>query len=58
MSDNERQSASGSNILIRLTPEFASTLRQVAEKEERRITTVITRALREYFKNHHEIEIN
>lgn len=57
MSDNQRQSNSGTSILLRLSPELASTVRQVAKKEERTITTIIVRALREYFKAHHDIDI-
>lgn len=57
MSDNQRQSNSGTSFLLRLTPEIANTVRQVAKKEERTITTIIVRALREYFKAHHDIDI-
>jgi hypothetical protein len=57
MADNQRQSNSGTSILLRLSPEHASTVRQVAKKEERTITTIIVRALREYFKAHHDIDI-
>ena len=52
------ESKSGTSILLRLTPELASQLRRVAKTEERTITTVVTRALREYFKAHHNIEVS
>lgn len=55
MSDESR---SGTSILLRLTPELASQLRRIAKTEERTITTVVTRALREYFKSHHNIEVS
>ena len=57
MSDNQRQSNSGTSILLRLSPEHASTVRQVAKKEERTLTTIVIRALRDYFKAHHDIDI-
>ena len=51
------ESKSGTSILLRLSPEMATHLRRLAKTEERTITTVVTRALREYFKTHHNVEI-
>jgi hypothetical protein len=57
MSEQNERSSSGTQILLRLTPEVAATLRSVAKKEERTITAVALRALREYFKQNHQIEL-
>jgi predicted transcriptional regulator len=51
------ESKSGTSILLRLSPDMATHLRRLAKTEERTITTVVTRALREYFKTHHNVEI-
>lgn len=48
----------GTSILLRLSPQLAAQLRRVAKTEERTITTVVTRALKQYFHSEHKIEIN
>lgn len=60
MSDEDKnlqKNGSGTSILLRLSPNMASELRRIAKKEERSITTVATRAIRQYFKTEHGIEI-
>lgn len=52
------ESKSGTSILLRLSPDLASQLRRIAKTEERTITTVVARALREYFKANHNIEVS
>ena len=51
------KTASGTSIMLRLSPTMATELRRIAKKEERSITTVASRAIRQYFKTEHNIEI-
>jgi predicted transcriptional regulator len=51
------KTASGTSILLRLSSAMAAELRRIAKKEERSITTVASRAIRQYFKTEHNIEI-
>lgn len=47
----------GNSILLRLSPRMAEEVRKTAKREERTITTVVTRALKQYIKNEYQIEI-
>lgn len=58
MSEQNERSSSGTQILLRLSPEVAATLRRVAKTEERTITTVALRALKNYFKSEHNLEVS
>lgn len=51
------KSANGTSILLRLSSTMAAELRRIAKKEERSITTVASRAIRQYFKTEHNIEL-
>lgn len=55
---SENRSTPGTSILLRLSPQLAAQLRRVAKTEERTITTVVTRALKQYIHAEHNIEIN
>lgn len=58
MTTDTPKTASGTQILLRLTPDLAAQLRRIAKTEERTITTVVTRALKHYFAAEHNIEMN
>jgi predicted transcriptional regulator len=51
------RTANGTSVLLRLPNNMATELRRIAKKEERSITTVAIRAIRQYFKTEHNIEI-
>jgi len=51
------KSANGTSVLLRLSPNMGAELRRISKLEERSITTVVTRALRAYFKAEHNLDI-
>lgn len=56
---SERKSSNGNSILLRLNPDLASALRTISKREERTLTTVMSRAFREYIaKNYSDIKIS
>ena len=44
------------NIGAKVDPKFKKLLEQVAEKESRNLSSLITHALVTYLKNHHKID--
>ncbi len=52
------RTANGTSVLLRLSPNMGSELRRISRLEQRSITTVVTRALRAYFKTEHNLEIS
>jgi len=55
----DRKTNGGNSILLRLSPSMAEALRTIAKREERTLTTVMSRAFRDYIaKNHDDITIN
>ena len=53
----ENKKSTGNSILLRLSPRMAEEVRNTAKREERTITTVVTRALKHYIKSEYQIEI-
>ena len=51
------RNANGTSVLLRLSSNMGSELRRISRMEERSITTVVTRALRAYFKAEHNLDI-
>ncbi len=52
------KTTNGTSVLLRLSPNMGNELRRISKLEERSITTVVTRALRQYFKTEHNLEIS
>lgn len=56
---SDRKSNTGNSILLRLNPELAAALRTISKREERTLTTVMSRAFRDYIaKNYSDIKIS
>lgn len=51
------KTANGSSVLLRFSATMGNELRRISKLEERSITTVVNRALRQYFKIEHNLEI-
>lgn len=58
ISGNNDRKTTGNSILLRMNPSLANALRVISKREERTLTTIMSRALKEYIKtNHSDITI-
>lgn len=49
----EDRKSNGNSILLRMSPVLAEALRTISKREERTLTTIMSRAFKEYIKTNH-----
>ncbi len=51
--NTEDRKSNGNSILLRMSPVLADALRTISKREERTLTTIMSRAFKDYIKTNH-----